>query len=634
MSFEGENVLHPIILMAAAAAAPQQAAADAARPDEEIVVTGSREPVPLDEAAISATVIAREYLEALGVPASSDVLRLIPGVSVSVSGPRGTQTQVRIRGAEANHTLVFVDGIRFNDPAAGNEARFELLGTDALSRLEVVRGPQSALWGSEALGGVVALETADPFRDSGFSALAEYGSLDTARASAQFATRTGGLGLSGSGGLFRTDGIDAFGTGGERDGFDHRFGSLKAVISPLPSAELGLVGHYVEGESEFDGFDPATFRRGNTLHSTDNRVFAIRSWAATRLNNWSLVIDGSYLDSENRNRLAGDPLNDTFGNRFTLGGQLSGSVGNHRLTGAVEYEGEDFRARDRSFRGRTNQNRSRELTAFVGQWRAKWSPQFLTDLAVRHDSFSAFADATTFRGTALFKPVEAWTLHAAYGEGIAQPTFFDLFGFFPGSFVGNPSVRPESSRGWEAGLRWRSESASAGITGFSNRLRDEIVSTFNRTTFLSSTANADGKSRRQGIELDAQYRLSAVNLAVNYTYLDAEEQQVPGTDLVREVRRPRHSANLLADGSAGPLEVGASLAYVGKRRDLDFDVFPARAVTLDDYVLAALKVGWRISPAVEGYVRAENLFDAEYEDVLGFNTPGRTIHAGLRLRMR
>ena len=97
-----------------------------------------------------------------------DLLRLAPGVAVATTGPRGTQTQVRIRGAEASHTLVFLDGIRFNDPAAGNEARFELLTADALSRLEIVRGPQSALWGSEALGGVIAAETADPFRGSGF----------------------------------------------------------------------------------------------------------------------------------------------------------------------------------------------------------------------------------------------------------------------------------------------------------------------------------------------------------------------------------------------------------------------------------------------------------------------------------
>lgn len=214
MSFSKEEELHNLFLLAAVAAAPQPPVGDTARPEEEIVVTAAREPVPLEEAGVSATVLGREQLEALALPAAADVLRLVPGVSVSVSGPRGTQTQLRIQGAEANHTLIFVDGIRFNDPAAGNEARFELLNTDLLSRIEVVRGPQSALWGSEALGGVVAVGTADPLQESGFAALAEYGSLNTRRASAQFATRSGNVGFSGSGAWLKTEGIDAFGKGG------------------------------------------------------------------------------------------------------------------------------------------------------------------------------------------------------------------------------------------------------------------------------------------------------------------------------------------------------------------------------------------------------------------------------------
>jgi vitamin B12 transporter len=119
----------------------------------EIVVTASREPVAIEDTSVSVTLFDREAIEALALPMTSDLLRLSPGLSVATTGPRGSQTQVRIRGAEANHTLLFVDGIRFNDPAAGNEARFELLTSDSVPDGSV-RGPQSALWGSEALGGV------------------------------------------------------------------------------------------------------------------------------------------------------------------------------------------------------------------------------------------------------------------------------------------------------------------------------------------------------------------------------------------------------------------------------------------------------------------------------------------------
>jgi vitamin B12 transporter len=174
-----------IALTLIAAAAPL-----AFEPDQQIVVTASREPVKADDTAVSVSLFDRQAIEALSLPLASDLFRLAPGISVASTGPRGTQTQVRIRGAEANHTLLFVDGIRFNDPASGNEARFELLATDLLSRIEVVRGPQSALWGSEALGGVIAVDTGgEP--GSRLAALGEYGSLENVRGSGQFRYASG-----------------------------------------------------------------------------------------------------------------------------------------------------------------------------------------------------------------------------------------------------------------------------------------------------------------------------------------------------------------------------------------------------------------------------------------------------------
>ena len=599
---------------------------------QDIVVTASRAPVESEDSAASSTVLGEEALDGLALPAVPDLLRLSPGVAVVTTGPRGTQTQVRIRGAEANHTLIFLDGIRFNDPAAGNEARFELLTADALSRLEIVRGPQSALWGSEALGGVIAAETADPFRGTGFEGRGEYGSLDSSRLSGRYALRTGDVGIAASAGWLRSDGIDSFGAGGERDGFDNRAASLKVEARPSEAIHFGITGHYLEADSEFDGFDPVFFTRADTLDSTENRVAAVRGSAEGNWGGWTLSADASYLDSANRNFLAGAPQNQTYGDRLTLGAQVSRHLLGHRLTAAVEHQAEDFRARDTAFGGFTIQDRGRHLTAFVGEWHAEWTAWAVTNLAVRQDSFSAFEDATTFRGSLLLRPTESLSLHGAYGEGIAQPTFFDLFGFFPGSFVGNPALRAEHSRGWEAGIAWRSDRFSVGATYFSARLRDEIVDVFDPMTFLSSTANATGKSRRDGVELTASWRPAVwLNLDANYTWLDSGEQRAAGAALVREVRRPRSSANLIAHGEAGRFRYGASFAYVGKRRDTDFDLFPAPTVILDDYLLASANLAFRLLPQVELYARAENAFDADYQDVVGYNTPGRTIHAGLRV---
>ncbi|HST36861.1 MAG TPA: TonB-dependent receptor [Allosphingosinicella sp.] len=600
--------------------------------DQNVVVTASRTPVDYLDSVASTTTFDEGAMDGLSLPAVPDLLRLTPGTSVATTGPRGTQTQVRIRGGEASHTLVFLDGIRFNDPAAGNEARFELLTADALARLEIVRGPQSALWGSEALGGVIAAETADPFRGTGFEGRGEYGSLDSSRLSGRYALRSGDIGLAASGGWLRSDGIDSFGAGGDRDGFDNRAASVKLEARPSGAVRLGITGHYVEAESDFDGFDPVFFTRADTLDSSENRLAAVRGWAQGRWGGWTFSADASYLDSANRNFLAGAPQNQTYGDRLALSAQVSRLLGGHRLTIAAEHSEEDFRARDTAFGGFTNQDRGRHFNALIGEWRAEWTDWAVTDFVVRHDSFSAFDDATTLRASLVLRPTDELSLRAAYGEGIAQPTFYDLYGFFPGSFAGNPALRPEQSRGWEAGIVWRGQRFELAATYFSARLKDEIVDVFDPATFLSSTVNATGSSRRDGAELTAAWwHADWLTLYLTYTWLDADEQRSAATALVREIRRPRHSASFIALGESGRFSWGASLAYVGKRRDSDFDLFPASTVILDDYLLASANLAYRLLPQLELYARAENGFDADYQDVVGYNTPGRTVYAGLRV---
>ena len=624
--------MNPIILLLAAAPLSDVAAQD-------IIVTASREPVARAEAPASSTLIGRDQLDLLGFPLTSDVLRLVPGVAVAASGPPGSQVQVRIRGAEANHSLLFVDGIKFNDPAAGNEARFELLTNDSLARIELVRGPQSALWGSEAIGGVVAVETADARRGDGVSAIGEYGSHQSARAATRLALRSGDFAVSGSAGWLQSDGIDAFGGGGDRDGYDNRFASLKAVLAPAAGAEVGVVGHHVAGKSQYDGLDPVTFVHADTLDSTSNRITAGRVWAKYDwADSWSLGLDGSLLESSNRNRLAGAPLNSTFGRRSTFSAQLGRSLGiagtSHRLNIAAEHERERFRARDRQYSGGTDQDRSRSLTAFAAEWRGEWTEWLVSDLAVRHDDFSDFADATNVRASLLVRLNDQWSLHAGYGQGIAQPSFYDLFGFFPGSFVGNPALKPEKSTSWETGLRWADARTSVAVTAFSARLRDEIVDVFDPATFESSTANAAGTSHRRGIEIEAERRIAdKARLTLSYSWLDADEQKSPALPHVREVRRPRHSGSLAVTTPLGPVDAGASLAYVGRRLDTDFDAFPARTVSLRAYWLASLNVGWRLGRGVEAYARMENALDDRYEDAVGYATLGRTVYAGLRLRL-
>ena len=611
--------------------------AQAVPDSEEIVITASRVPQAQAETAASTSVIEEETIERLGDPLASSMLRLTPSAAIETGGPAGTLTQVRIRGAEANHTLLFIDSIRANDPAAGDIPRFELLNAAIVSRIEVVRGPQSALWGSDAIGGVVAVNGLPP-REAGYSIQAEAGSFGFGRAGASGALVSARANVAGAVAWQRAAGIDSFSGQGDKDGYRNLSGRLRASWNFAPGFELGAAGFSLSGRSEFDGFNPdPPFQRMDTLDSTRNRLAAGRLWVSggSADNGPSGILATSLLDSSNRNFLASDEINRTRGRRWTVNGQLqyrftSGAV-RHTAIVALDHDREQFHARDTVFFAATNQDRRRDHHAITAEWRAELTP-VVVDLAVRHDVFSAFKDATTMRASGLAALGHGFALAGSYSEGIAQPTFFDLFGFFPGSFVGNPSLKPERSRGFELSLRYRRGSVEAALTGYEQRLSDEIVDVFDPQTFLSTTVNRIGKSRRSGLEAQIAWSLSdALRLVANYAYLRASE---PSSDLdarLREARRPKHSGSIALDGSRGRFTYGASLAYVGGRLDTNFDVFPAERVHLTPYWLAGARFAYALRPGMEIFARGSNLFDERYQDVFGHRTERRAIFAGLRL---
>jgi vitamin B12 transporter len=635
-----EAEMNLLFLLAAAAQQPE-VPADEAQGSEEIVVTASLNPIPLAEAPLSVTKFDAQQIEALAPLFAADLLRLSPGVSVSVSGAQGAQTQLRIRGAEANHTLLFIDGIAFNDLASGNEPRFETLTAEGLGGIELIRGPQSALWGSEALGGVVAVSTPDPLGRRRATAMGEYGSRDFARLSGALASGGERGGLSATAAFARSDGIDILGGGeGDRDGFENVTVSLKGLVRPADRLEVGAVGRYLRHDFMFDGTDEF-FRRADTAEASVAETYAVRGWLGYGRNPespWALKIDVQHLDSENRNRDDAVRTNDSFGRRtrFAIQGAHRFSMGRIRneLIGAAEREDEHFGTRDLLFGGASDRDLQRGRTAFVGEWRAVWSDRLITDLAIRHDDFSRFEDKTAVRANAVLNVTSTVAVVASYGDGIAQPTFVDLFGFGPGSgFIGNPDLRPERSRGLEGGFRWTGRTASIEAVAFSNDLRDEILEDF--SAFPNYTVvNAPGKSRRRGVELSAQWRpVDGLSLGGGYSYIDTRERGGEGVDTLREVRRPRHGGSLYGTWNGRRLTVGASMAYVGKRTDRDFDFFPAPLMRLDDYVLASGRFAYRVTRRLEAFARIENAFDADYRDVVGYDTPGRTVYAGVRVRL-
>ena len=600
---------------------------------DQIVITSSRAPESESRTPASVTIIDRQRVERLDEPQLSTLLRLTPSATVATSGPAGSLTEVRIRGAEANHTLLFVDGIKIDDPASGDTPRYEILNADLASRIEVVRGPQSALWGSEAIGGVIAVNGIDDA--SGRQAAAEAGSFGFVRANASAAFATPDSGIAGAVGFQRATGINSVEGPGDKDGYRNLSGRLRATWRPSAAVELGVSALALTGRSQFDGFDPFTGAHTDTLDSSRNRLGAGRIWASVGndATPWRVRIAGTLLGSSNKNDLDDVQQNRTRGTRRLLSAQLerrlvTGAL-THRLIAAAETERETFHARDTAFGGFTNQDRSRRHESLTAEWRID-APGVSGDVAVRRDRFNRFRDATSLRASLLGQIGGGFAVSGAYAEGIAQPTFFDLYGFFPGLYVGNPDLKPESSRGFELSLRYRRGPVQASLTGYRQRLHDEIV---NNASFTSAL-NADTTSRRSGLEATLGWTLrEELRLSVNYSYLRAKQLDSISGEQRTEVRRPRHSGAMVIDGSSGPFSYGASAAYVGRHID-NRDTFPFDRVVLGSYWLADARIAFAVRPGIELFVRGSNLLDQHYQDVFSYRTEGRGLFAGIRLADR
>jgi vitamin B12 transporter len=330
-------------------------------------------------------------------------------------------------------------------------------------------------------------------------------------------------------------------------------------------------------------------------------------------------------------------VNRTSGSRRTIETQVArrfstGAI-RHRLILAAESEHETFHASDVVYGGLTNQDRSRDHNALTAEWRASTSA-LAGDVAVRRDLFNRFKDATSLRASLLARLGSSFVLTGAYSQGISQPTFFDLYGFFPGNFAGNPSLKPESSRGFETSLRYSRGALDASLTAYRQRLRDEIVDVTDPTTFLQTTINQDAVSHRAGVEAAIGWRVGdRLRLSANYTFLHATEPDSSGIRQTPELRRPKHSGSIAADGSVGRWTYGASLAFVGSHLDTA-DNYPFGIVSLHSYWLADARLAYAVRPGLQIYARGSNLLDSRYEDSAGYRTEGRGVFLGIRLADR
>lgn len=653
---EADTLLPPIIVEGATLEAPpakkkSSGAPSAAAEGETTAASGEGEGAsetsgsqvsgfPLDEIGTAVSVVTKQDLLDQQTRHAADALRSLPGVSVSRQGAFNNQTVVRIRGAESNHTLVLIDGVEVNSASTDGFFDFSNLGADEIEQIEVVRGPQGGLYGTGAVGGVVNIITKSGKGPLTIRARGEGGA---------FGTRDGALQVSGGNDdLYgsvtlqgrSTDGFNIATTGSEDDGGRLSTLALRGGVAVLDNLQLDGTLRISKNDGDRDGFDGVL--NDISIPSDDGSFFTNRLWVG-RLQATLDTLDGALIhklyvsgtETDARDtdvtyssflHSVGDATKVGYTSTYKLESPATPGV-RHFLTGLVERERQRFeQPSDASM-----PHRERHTTSYAGEARGEYYDTLFLTANVRRDDNDFVEDFTTWRFAGALKvPQTPFRLHSSVGTGVKYPSLSEQYGSFA-FFTPNADLVPEEAFGWDAGVETTilPGRAKVDITYFDTELTNEIDFR-SLADFTSQPFNREGESTRRGIEVGATYRLfDGLTLAAAYTYLRARE-----SDGSVEVRRAPHSGrvdvNYAFDGGRGNVNVAA--IYNGDMLDNAFDLgtFSATKVALDEYWLINVAASYEVSPGVALYGRVENAFDADYQEVFGYETAGVAAYAGLR----
>lgn len=615
-----------ILKYAAAALALWPACASAAD-DDTIIVTANGIAQPRSEVGQAISVIDLKTLETRQTAVITDILRTLPSVTIARNGGVGAQSSVFIRGGDSSQTLVLIDGVRINDPSSPNAAfDFGALLTGNISRVEVLRGPNSVIWGSQAIGGVVNIQTREPTESFAVSARAEYGYQDTTNVQANVSGTSGILSGSIGGGLYRTSGISALMGGSERDGYRNATANGKLKIALGDNISLDFRGYYNRGEVQFDSTFPLS---PNALPESDNEQFLGYVGLNARLLDGRLTNRLSYSRTD-ISRKGSDPVRPINFNvndikavldRFEYHGAFD-VVDAAKLVFGLEYE--------RSFASTffpasgpgTVPDRARtDVVSGFGQLILKPVRGLTLTGGIRYDDYSDYGGQTTFGANLAYTPNNGQTLiRGTYAEGFRAPTLTEALLPF-----GNAALKPETAKSYDIGIEQSLLDGKilASATYFRRNSRNLI--TFSFATFQSENI---AKARGEGAEFGLVLRpTSRLNVAANFSFVEATSRSAD-TFGNRLARRPQENVSLSADWQTPfGLSIGTTVTLTG-------DAFDNLANTrrLDGYALVALRAAYEVNEQIELFSRVENLGDENYETAAGFNSLGRTAYIGARVK--
>ena len=616
------------------------------QPDDVIVITAHREPVSVSDVGSSLSIVERDNIEHRQSVFATEILQDLPGLAVSRSGTFGSATSVRVRGAEANQVMVMIDGIKANDIASGDEFNFGNLTTFDVDRIEVVRGPQSALWGSDAMAGVINVVTRRASEPLGVGGYLEAGSFETVNGGVRIGAARGRGHANLSTSYLETDGTNISRLGDEKDGYDNWTTTLTAGFDPTDALGFDFTARHTDARNQFDesafGLPVDADRITDSAQSYAQGLAALGlfggAWDQKLRLTWADTDNDTFYDGTWYSSAGGEKLGIYYQSDFSLTRNAEGDDTN-AVTLAIDHEKEDYSQRGIVQPwGDPNRDESLDNTGYVAEFRS--APRASTDLsfAIRHDDNSDFRDVTTWRATGSYRFAGTATrIRGSAGTGQKRPTFTERFGFFT-NFVGNPDLKPEKSEGWDAGIdqEFVNIRTTVSATYFNEKLEDEINGfAFDPGTGGFTAVNTDGRSRRKGVELAARAAIGAgFGMLASYTYTDASQPDATGNE-VREIRRPRHmgALNLNYRFARDRANTNLNISYTGEQQDDDFSSFPATRATLDAYWLVNWTAQFALTDTVTLYGRVDNLLDEDYENVLGFAAPGIGAFVGARLQL-
>lgn len=572
--------------------------------EDELVVTGVLEPESQDRLPAGVDVIDAAEIEERQLHSVSDVLRSVAGVDVVRSGSAGKVTSVFSRGTESDHTLALWNGIELNNPYFGG-FDWAFLSTEGLDRVEVVRGPFSALYGADAVGGVVNVVTRER---QGGSAKVEVGEDGYQRGNLTASRQFKSGHLDSAGHVRRGDGLEAndfFDSAGILTRAEHQLGERTSL------GILARVNDVSVGIPRSQGV-PSPNRRTDWRDWQLAVPFEVEagSWAASALVSW-VELESRFTDPD-------DAFGFTSSRTESSTGRIRSQASyrpNNESWVAFGVEGEQVEVDDRSSFGMNLDGAGIDSKSAFAQ--SLWtSPSMTLDLGVRVDDFESFGSRLSPRVALAVRGGNGGRLWASYGEGFRAPSVGELF--FP--FSGNASLEPEESESFELGGALARSKWTASVVGFENDLRNLIDFDFQTFTNLNI-----GRARSRGIELSGSFETASVTLKGNATHLDAR-------DLGRDVsllRRPKKRGSIVASFRGARATLTATGLYVGARPDVNVVSF--ERIENPSYTRFDFAFHWRSFERWTPFTRVENALDEQYDEAAGFRGLPRSFFVGLRL---